>query len=164
MQAISTEATGHTYSSSQVETLREKKWTIVRFWLFSKQAAIYTANLTHDNTRWIISLKFTKILSTSFSISRCWCWYDLLSISCLVVQGELSRRMSLLLHVQVSKCSTLPFRWSQVLKKVHLQLNAFCHSFGVPIPKSVIFKSSGGGFLREWPITAQKGKIGKNWL
>ena len=62
------------------------------------------------------------------------------------------------------KRSTLPFSWSQVWKKVHLQLNAFCHSFGVPIPKSVIFKSSGGGFLREWPITAQKGKIGKNWL
>ena len=34
--------------------------------------------------------------------------------------------------------STLPFSWSQVWKKVHLQLNAFCHSFGLPIPKSVI--------------------------
>jgi len=52
-QAISSQdATGHTYSSSQ--------------------AAVYTADLMHDNT----------------------------SISCLVMQGEMNRRMILLLHVQ----------------------------------------------------------------
>ena len=33
----------------------------------------------------------------------------------------------------------LPFSWSKVWKKVHLQLNAFCHSFGVTIPKNAIF-------------------------
>ena len=39
------------------------------------------------------------------------------------------------------------------LKKSHLQFSFFCHSFGVVFPKRLIFKSSGGCFLRKFSFS-----------
>ena len=52
---------------------------------------------------------------------------------------------------------TLPFSWSWVWRKCPLQLNALCHSFGLPIPKSMTLKSHPWVRRRKWLTNGQNG-------
>ena len=108
--------------------------------------------ILQQSSKGICMLVIFKVVFLSFS------YYDALSVVKTLIQYnyeifEIYGWWRVLLPPDF----TLPFSWSWVWRKCPLQLNALCHSFGLPIPKSMTLKSHPWVRRRKWPTNGQNG-------